>query len=735
MNHIKSLIEDQFEALSGHLYDHKWKVFLGICVATLAMAASLVNLQFDSATVNFFHENDPVRVAYLEFLEEFGQDQVVMVSVEMDDLMTPEGFARLAAFHQELESEVPYLEEIKSLINVTSVWGVGEELQIGGLMQPFPADQDAFALALRKIRETPLYRNLFISENERFTVLLLRFDAKRENTQESSVDATGMGNFADAALATEKSVPVNSHKSSQIDREMKAFSKAISQVAVKHQTPNFNIRIAGSQWVISKVRDYIQSDTPKFTAAAFAVIALCSYLLFHRLSGVLLPLSVVGFSLLSTLGLMAASGVPINVITQILPSFLLVVGIAGSLHVMTLFYGEYHETGDKRQAVAYAFRHSGFPILMTYLTTMAGVISFASSALLPVSHLGWFGTLGVFLAGIYTYFLLPALLAIFPIKAHQKEKHTGKAFAWWMDKLLLRAVGFGYRRSSLVIAGSLGLILSMGWGVTLLTFSHNHLAWMPESDPLVENVMRMDKELNGTVTAEFIVDTGKPQGLYQPEVMRGLQKVNELSSYSELGIGKSFSLVDTVRNLNKALLGNQVQAYSVPESEQLIAQEILLFENGGADDLARMADSNLQRARVTMKFPWRDANDYVGLLNDLESRLKGIFGRDIQVTQTGLMVLLSNIIQGVMSSMVTSYCISGVLITLFMIAILGNLPDGLLMMLPNFLPIFLGLSLMGWLGYRLDLSSILCGSLAIGLVVDDAMRELILKQPQLLLKI
>ncbi len=120
-----------------------------------------------------------------------------------------------------------------------------------------------------------------------------------------------------------------------------------------------------------------------------------------------------------------------------------------------------------------------------------------------------------------------------------------------------------------------------------------------------------------------------------------------------------------------------------------------------------------------MKFPWKDANRYVEVLNELEAEVKNIIGDQAEVTKTGLMTLLTKTIDNVMKSMTQSYIIAGVIITLLMIFLIGDLKNGLVVMLPNFLPIMLGIGLMGYLGFRMDMSSILCGSLAIGLVVDD----------------
>jgi len=315
------------------------------------------------------------------------------------------------------------------------------------------------------------------------------------------------------------------------------------------------------------------------------------------------------------------------------------------------------------------------------------------------------------------FFLLPALLAVTPIKAKNIAAKESL-----IDRVLLAMGRLSIRYPQRVIFVTLILTFLAIVGMTKLNFSHNHLAWFPDDEPVKVATQKIDEAMNGTVTAEFIIDTKKENGLHEPEIMESLAMINQVAEKyrkGDLFVGKSFSLADTLKNTHKALNENRMEFYTIPGDKIFIAQELLLFENGGTDDLERLVDSQFSKARITMKFPWKDANRYVDVLNELEAEVKHIIGDQAEVTKTGLMTLLTKTIDNVMKSMTQSYTIAGVIITLLMIFLIGNLKNGLVVMFPNFLPIMLGIGLMGYLGFRMDMSSILCGSLAIGLVVDD----------------
>jgi len=140
------------------------------------------------------------------------------------------------------------------------------------------------------------------------------------------------------------------------------------------------------------------ADMSKFILYVVIIIATLLFLTFRRVSGVIIPLLVVIFTLLSTIGSMALAGYPITSMTQILPSLLLAVVIGDSIHILSIFFHKYDETGDKNHAISYAIGHSGLAVVMTSVTTAASLASFSISDIAPVAVLGIFSAIGVTLA-------------------------------------------------------------------------------------------------------------------------------------------------------------------------------------------------------------------------------------------------------------------------------------------------------------------------------------------------
>ncbi|MCZ6730163.1 MAG: efflux RND transporter permease subunit, partial [SAR324 cluster bacterium] len=185
-------------------------------------------------------------------------------------------------------------------------------------------------------------------------------------------------------------------------------------------------------------------------------------------------------------------------------------------------------------------------------------------------------------------------------------------------------------------------------------------------------------------------------------------------------VGKTNSVVDVLKEINKALNENRDEYYTVPQNRQLIAQELLLFENSGSDDLENVVDSQLGKARLSLIVPWDDTEVYVDFVRDLRREAESRLAEFATVTITGELNLFTQMIFTMMQSMAQSYLIAVVVITIMMMLLVGSFRIGLLSMIANLAPIVLTMGLiMGYFDIRLDVFTLLIGSIALGLAVDD----------------
>jgi len=297
-----------------------------------------------------------------------------------------------------------------------------------------------------------------------------------------------------------------------------------------------------------------------------------------------------------------------------------------------------------------------------------------------------------------------------------------RAGTLWMDRVLGGIATFSTRQAKPIIACSSVFIAACLIATSFLRFSHNPIKWLPDSWPTRNATELFDKELDGSITLEVLTDTREENGLYEPALLAKLKAFKEdvlTIDHGDLYIGKTMGLTDVLQEINQALNANDPAYYVVPQQRNLVAQELLLFENAGSDDLEDIADSQFRLGRITLKVPWVDANRYAALIHEIERRYERIVGHPENLTITGLLPLLSRTDVAAMNSALRSYVIAGVIITAMMILLVGRLGLGLASMVPNFLPILLMTAVMQVFSIPLDMFNMLVASIAIGLAVDD----------------
>ena len=725
MKKIIQNIESKFEQMGRWINVHPKRVILVMLLFFAILASNLVSIEVDTSTESFFSENDQTRITYNKFREQFGRDEIVLALIHPKNVFDIEFLKKLKSFHEDLEAEVPHLDEVQSLINVTAMRGEGGDLIIEELMADWP-DEDAEVMDLKdRVLRNKFYRNFLVSEDGQYTTVVVRSNA----FSDLGIDLDQEGILEEGFLDEEETSFSDNEKSQLLtDEQNSEFVEAIKSVADRHRNTDFPIELGGSPVMVHDLNKAMFKDMPVFVLASLGVIAILLLLLFRRLSGLLLPILTVILSMLTALGLLGLTGTKLTIVMQILPSILITVGIGYSVHLLVIYYRHLREHGDEGDAIAFAMGHSGLAILITSLTTAGGLLSFVPVKVAPVSDLGLYGAAGIMLCVFFTLVLLPALLSVLPKvksavveeKLHFQERSQTRIS--FVDRALKSCGNFAVNHPWKVIVVSTLIALISLFGATQLRFSHNPVAWLPDNHSLRNATDAINDHMKGSASIELVVERDEEDAVKDPEFMKRLDEFNRFSegtSHNKIVVGKSSSVVDVVKEINQVLNEDREEYYRVSMDRRMIAQELLLFENGGTDDLENLVNTPYSKARVTLKTTWVDANQYSGLLSKIERKIEDMFGKEKSYVVTGLIPIMVKTITFLMEGMLISYLIAAVVITLMMIILLADFRLGLWSMIPNFFPVLVGLGVMGMLDLPLDAMSILVGSIAIGVAVDD----------------
>lgn len=715
MTTIRINMEKWFESLARTIYHNRLKTLFIMLVIIAAIVSQLPKLTIDISTEGFMHKSDPARVDYDTFRDQFGRDELIVIAIRSQEVFEAKFLKKLKKLHEDLFENVPYIEDITSLINARNTRGKKDELIVEDLMENWPETTEEIELIKQRTLDNPLYKNLLISEDSKMTTIVIQ----TQTYSSAGTDIDALDGFEDDA----KNIRATDDKQYLTDKENSEVVAAVDKVANKYKSPDFEIYIAGSAAVTHFLKQSMIKDVRRFLLLAFITVGAFLFIMFRRITGVVLPLLIVILSLISTISLMAAFKAPIKLPTQILPSFMLAVSVGYSVHIMAMFYHNFRKSRSREEAIIYSIGHSGLAVVMTAATTAGGLFSFSTSEVAPIADVGIFAGTGVLLAMVYTIILLPALLAIIPVKIikNKKDRFEDMAEDTAIDRFLAKigriSTGHPYKIliiSTVIIAFSIA-------GIMKIRFSHDVLKWLPKSNSVRVATEKIDKELRGSVSLEIVLDTGKENGLYDPDILNRMEKTAAYLETLEVGkvfAGKAWSLTTILKETNRALNENRREFYAIPQNNKLIAQELLLFENSGSDDMEDFTDSQLSKARLMVKVPFVDATAYTKFLETVNDHLQKTYP-DVKITVTGMSALMFRTVVNAIASMAKSYIYALIVITILMILLIGRFRIGLLSMVPNLAPIIVTLGIMGWLQIPMNLFTMLVGNIAIGLAVDD----------------
>jgi hypothetical protein len=710
---IKDRIEVFFENFAGVLYTHRIKTLLLLFVLIGATVYKLPDLKVDTNAEALLKDNDPYKVVYTDFRDQFGQDRMIVVAITADNIFSEEFFSKLKSFHKELTDKVPYLDEVTSLINARQTIGEKDRLLVEDLMEGWPDDRQVdFSLLKAQVLANPVYRDQIISSDGRTTAVIIKPDVFAVPKTDTA-DVIALFENQDDTVSAAKPAYLTSKQNDELVNALEAVIK-------KYDGPDFSMAYTGSPVVLTQFNRYTMKDLRLCFKLSFLVNMIFLALMFRRLSGVILPQCVVVAAALSALGLMAWLNVPVKMTTTVLPAFLVCVGVADSVHILSIFYKQMDRGHNKKDAIKYAIGHSGLAVVLTTTTTAAALLSFATAELTALGELGFFAAAGVLLALLYTLVMLPAMIAFVPAKARSVNPENG--YKTLMDRLLLAIANFSTRYPVRIIIVSLLVFAVSYYYIFNLRYSDYVVGYFPAHMKLRHDIDFINDRLNGALNLEIIVDTGRENGIYEPAILNRIERLTrdlEDTRYPHIVVGKVTSINDILKETNQALNENRKDAYIIPQDYNTIAQEFLLFENSGADDLEMVVDSRFSKTRVTAKIHWVDSVYLDKYIDHLNQYLAVMFKGRAKAEITGMSALMARTISAALDSMTSSYFLAFVMIAIMMIFLAGNVKTGLFAMIPNIIPILMTLGIMGAADVPLDMTSLMIASIAMGLVVDD----------------
>lgn len=604
------------------------------------------------------------------------------------------------------------VDEITSLVNVRQTRGTADGIEVGELLDPWPTADQLPELKKRVLADSFLVGQV-VGRAGNHSVILLRSQFMSEGD----------------------TIVVN--------REVQA-------IAEKHSADGFKTSVTGMPALNDGLNTLMMGDLGKMLGLSVILMIIVLSWMFRHVFGVVVPLMVVGTAALNTFAAMALVDAPVTMLSNILPAFLFCVGLGDSIHLISVYRDKRNHGVENREAVIKAVGTTGMPVFYTSLTTMVGLASFEFASLGAIQDMGAAGAFGVFMAFVHSMVLLPIALSFvkrgsFGMKGAHHRDRLDRFLDWcngrsgFLDDAGTGAApaGMAGKRNRTLIAGAV-LVAIAAIGISQLRVWHNPLAWMAEDEPTRVNILTMDEHIGGTNNLQLLIDgpskavaaeQGVTAGIRNEALLRGLEKLQaHILEYRDADVGKvvgnSVSMLEVIKETNRALRGGKQEAYRLPDTQQGINNAVQMFEFSGAEQLRRIATNDLSRSQMTLRIKWLEAMSYVPLTQHVAEGIEKYIPKHSKVRPTGSIYTLVTTVGSIIGDLLRSFGVALGVITLIMMILLRSLKLGLIAMVPNLMPICFILGLMGFADIPIDMNNLLIASIAIGIAVDDTIHFL-----------
>lgn len=675
------------------IIDHPWLVIGAILIVTALFASAIPKIRFEQDFEAFLPQDDPATIALHRAEERYGDQKLFMVAVETDDtIFQPETLKKLKEM-EELFEQIPEVDEVRGPTNSQVIYGTETAITVATALPEIPETPEEIAAYKERVLGDRLLRGRVVSEDGKAAGILIRLKTGEEETV--------------------------------------GVVHSVLEIAERYQGPE-RIYVGGMPRLNQFIAESMRKDLIMLFPVMILVIVLVLYLSFNSLRGIVLPLLTVVLSATWEMGTMAWLGAPFTPFSFIAPIVLMAVGTAYGIHILNKYYEEAHKDGrSRREILVETVTAMLSPTAMAALTTVAGFFALLSSTLWPQRDFGVYTGIGVVYAGLLALTLIPAILALLPLPTRERQSLLAR---WLQGRAGLRSLAHLLERTAIVILIGAGLI-AIGWavGIPRLKIETSAKDFLGKGHPVIEALDVLERHFGGSLQTGIEIDLGVRDGLKEPEV---LNRIVALQEFLETlpSVHRTMSITDLVRELNQKFHADDPNYYVIPDDRKLISQLLLLFTFQGGS-LGQMALTDFSAGEVIISMEWISSTQMSKLVAQIQKYLDEHFGPtatasavlasdgsriQIKTEQVGTMPVYARLMQQIRESQIwsllTSVSSSWVIVSLLM----GSLVAGALCIVPLVLTILTEFGLMAYLNLPLDMSTMMIGSIAIGIGIDYA---------------
>lgn len=612
----------------------------------------------------------PAKVTYDEVDATFGGAKYAMIVLDMKNVFTASSLHKIDRLTLNLE-KIKGINSVISITNVEEIRGIEDGIEVVELIEDIPESETELVELKNRVLSDDDYAGQLVSENGKIALIMVQL----------------LPNQDDGAIIRD-----------------------IKDIVHKLELDN-NAHLTGELIMDKEVDNLIAGDMAKLIPIAIIVMIAILYVSFRNIRGVVLPLLIVIVTVIWTMGVMGYFGVPLTTISNIMPIILISIGIADGIHILARYREELVLGSEKRKALTTSILSVGLACFITSVTTMAGFGSLYSSSLTLIKDFGLLTAIGVGIAFIITVTFFLAFLFLLPASKRELDKKQN----FFLKNILEKWANFVIVRKNTVLLIAGLLLLLAGAGIPFISAESDFINFFKPGSTIraAYNIVR--ENFGGA----SIIQIAVKGNIQDPKVLQAMENLqNDIEKIDILS--QANSIVNLLRNTNKALHEGKEEYEILPETEEEAAQYLLLLSMGGSDQLENMISFDYEHALIQSRVSTDKNSARDKMIIKVEKAIEKHFTGDVKVVLTGQPILSHNMDNLLITGQMQSLAVAILFVFVLMIIITRSFTYGAICTIPIVLTVILNFGIMGWFNIPLDVASAVIASIVIGIGIDYA---------------
>lgn len=713
-----------WRALGKIILRNRWAFLAAWAVITAFMTYETTRVKLSYEFYKTVPEDNAAFQDYEAFKEIFGEEgNVLFLGVQSEEFFQLDFFNDWCA----LEKEIRNTQDIESTLSVPSTYNLVKNTSERRFdIQPLVVDPPKTQAELDSIKNDflrlPFYKDRIYSPDSNTYVMLIAIDRE----------------------------VLNSPRRISLINELKEKTEAFG---AEHQT---DIKYSGLPYIRYYQLSTITREVKLFLILAVIITIIVLYILFRSWDAVVFPLLIIGSGVVISTGFMALLGYEFTVLTSLVPSLLIVMGIPNCVYLLNKYHHEVRRNGNKIKSLSLTVEKLGFATFITNMTKAVGFVVFCFTNVRILEEFGLIATIGVLATFIISLVGIPVVYSFLPRpKAKQTEYLESKQLKYILGKL---ESWTSNHRKQIFITAIIIIVIST-FGASRLKSKGYILDEVKESTEVYQDMKFFERVFHGVMPFEVMVtkkevvtfvqdtivnehaeiidtdtiltydtlvvkrpDTSGRSVMGMGTLQRIAQLQDTLATYPQLS--SSLSILDGLKFARQAYYNGSQRYYSLPNFNSLTTNDLKVkeyLENSGQKGVLenRFVDSKGEIARISVQVADIGSDSMPKLMADIQPKIDSIFDKenyDVKITGTSIVALSGY--QYLIDGLFESLLIALIVISLILLYQFRSLRMLAISFLPNLIPLFITGAIMGFMNIAIKPSTVLIFSIAYGMCVD-----------------